>query len=44
MAHPLDMSQRLRADEITEDNERDRYQENAEQSIDGLYVVPRVVE
>ena len=44
MAHPLDMSQRLRADEVTEINERDRYQENAPQTQDGLYVVPRVVE
>ncbi len=44
MAHPLEMSQRLRADEVTEINERDRYQENAPQTQDGLYVVPRVVE
>jgi aspartyl-tRNA(Asn)/glutamyl-tRNA(Gln) amidotransferase subunit C len=44
MAHPLDMSQRLRADEVTEVNQRDRYQQNAEVTIDGLYVVPRVVE
>ena len=44
MAHPLDMSQRLRVDAVTEFNERDRYQENAPQIHDGLYVVPRVVE
>ena len=44
MAHPLDMSQRLRADEVTETNERDRYQANAPEISDGLYVVPRVVE
>ena len=44
MAHPLDMSQRLRVDEITATDERDRYQENATEKENGLYVVPRVVE
>ena len=44
MAHPLDMQQRLRPDEVTETNERDRYQQNAAETQDGLYVVPRVVE
>jgi aspartyl-tRNA(Asn)/glutamyl-tRNA(Gln) amidotransferase subunit C len=44
MAHPLAMSQRLRADEVTESNERECYQANAPEIEDGLYVVPRVVE
>ena len=44
MAHPLDMTQRLRADTVTETDQRDRYQENASDKQDGLYVVPRVVE
>jgi aspartyl-tRNA(Asn)/glutamyl-tRNA(Gln) amidotransferase subunit C len=44
MAHPLDMSQRLRADEVTESVERERYQANAPETENGLYVVPRVVE
>ena len=44
MAHPLDMSQRLRADEVTESDERDRYQANAPETENGVYVVPRVVE
>ena len=44
MAHPLEMSQRLRAYEVTAQDERDRYQENASETADGLYVVPRVVE
>jgi len=44
MAHPVDMSQRLRVDAVTETNERDRYQANAPEVSDGLYVVPRVVE
>lgn len=43
MAHPLDMAQRLRADVVTETNERDRYQENAADVSDGLYLVPKVI-
>ncbi|NND55229.1 MAG: Asp-tRNA(Asn)/Glu-tRNA(Gln) amidotransferase subunit GatC [Gammaproteobacteria bacterium] len=44
MAHPLDMAQRLRADAVTESDQRDRFQKNATETQDGLYVVPRVVE
>jgi aspartyl-tRNA(Asn)/glutamyl-tRNA(Gln) amidotransferase subunit C len=44
MAHPLAMSQRLRADEVSEVNQRDLYQENTDTTINGLYIVPRVVE
>jgi aspartyl-tRNA(Asn)/glutamyl-tRNA(Gln) amidotransferase subunit C len=44
MAHPLAMNQRLRPDEVTEVNERDQFQQNAPETLDGLYVVPRVVE
>jgi aspartyl-tRNA(Asn)/glutamyl-tRNA(Gln) amidotransferase subunit C len=44
MAHPLDMSQRLRADEVTATNQREYYQQNATEKQDGLYVVPRVIE
>ena len=44
MAHPLDMHQRLRADEVTEQNRRDDYQAVAPLTEDGLYLVPRVVE
>ena len=44
MAHPLDMSQRLRADEISEHDQRDLYQENAPQVDAGLYLVPKVIE
>ncbi|MBT8137247.1 MAG: Asp-tRNA(Asn)/Glu-tRNA(Gln) amidotransferase subunit GatC [Gammaproteobacteria bacterium] len=44
MAHPLDMSQRLRADEVTETDERDRFQGNAPAVEAGLYLVPRVIE
>lgn len=44
MAHPLDMVQRLRADEVTEHDQRDLYQQNAPQVEAGLYLVPKVIE
>ena len=44
MAHPLDAVQRLRADAVTETNERERFQENAPSVTDGLYLVPKVIE
>jgi len=44
MAHPLDMSQRLREDAVTEKVERERYQQNAPEVEAGLYLVPKVVE
>jgi aspartyl-tRNA(Asn)/glutamyl-tRNA(Gln) amidotransferase subunit C len=44
MAHPLDMSQRLRPDEVTETNQRDLYQRNAQAVGHGFYRVPKVIE
>lgn len=44
MAHPLNMSQRLRADEIAESDQRDQVQKNAPSVEDGYYLVPRVIE
>lgn len=44
MAHPQRAVQRLRPDEVTEPNDRDRYQRNAPAVERGLYLVPRVVE
>ncbi|MFC3681642.1 Asp-tRNA(Asn)/Glu-tRNA(Gln) amidotransferase subunit GatC [Bacterioplanoides pacificum] len=44
MAHPLDAVQRLRADVVTESNERERFQKIAPQIADGHYIVPKVVE
>ena len=44
MAHPLDMTQPLRADAVTEPDRREEYQTNAPAVRDGLYVVPRVIE
>jgi len=44
MAHPMDMNQRLRADEVSESDHRDQYQQNCQFVADGLYTVPRVIE
>ena len=44
MAHPLDMSQRLRADAVTEEVQRDLLQENSTAVQEGLYTVPQVIE
>ena len=44
MAHPLNMSQRLRPDEVTESNQRDFFQENAPATEGGYYLVPKVIE
>lgn len=44
MAHPLDRPQRLRADQVTEDDQHERYQENAANVERGLYLVPKVIE
>jgi aspartyl-tRNA(Asn)/glutamyl-tRNA(Gln) amidotransferase subunit C len=44
LAHSLNMTQRLRPDEVTEHDERDRYQANAAEVAHGLYLVPRVIE
>ncbi len=45
LAHPLDgQHQRLRADEVTETDQHEKYQTNAPAVTAGLYVVPRVIE
>lgn len=44
MAHPLDMSQRLRTDEVSESDQRKRFQANTPAVEAGLYLVPKVIE
>jgi aspartyl-tRNA(Asn)/glutamyl-tRNA(Gln) amidotransferase subunit C len=45
MAHPLaGLAQRLRPDEVTEQDRHAEYQPNAPQTAAGLYLVPRVIE
>lgn len=44
MAHPLDATQPLREDEVTEPDRRDAYQAIAPATEAGLYLVPKVIE
>jgi len=44
MAHPLDATQRLREDVVTETVVRDDFQKIAPETAEGYYLVPRVVE
>ncbi len=44
MSHPLELPQRLRADTVTESNQRDLFQENAPKVERGLFLVPQVIE
>jgi aspartyl-tRNA(Asn)/glutamyl-tRNA(Gln) amidotransferase subunit C len=45
MAHPLaGLSQRLRPDAVTEEDQHERYQANAPLTTAALYLVPKVIE
>ena len=44
LSNPLDSRQRLRADEVTETDQRDKFQNIAPDVAEGLYRVPRVIE
>lgn len=44
LAHPLDMSQRLRNDVVIECDMREKFQQIAPQVEAGLYLVPKVIE
>ncbi len=44
MANPLDATQRLRDDEVTETDQRERFLAIAPATEEGLYLVPRVIE
>jgi len=44
LAHPLEASQRLREDVVSEVNHRDSYQAIAPAVEDGLYLVPKVID
>lgn len=41
---PLEITQRLRADTVSEDNLRELYQSIAPATKDGLYLVPKVLD
>ena len=44
MAHPLAETQRLRADEVTESDQREHFQAIAPAVENNLYLVPKVIE
>ena len=44
MAHAQDLSQRLRDDVVTEQNQREAFQAIAPETEGGLYLVPKVIE
>ena len=44
MAHPFDATMRLRADEVTETDQRDKFLSVAPRVERGLYLVPKVID
>jgi aspartyl-tRNA(Asn)/glutamyl-tRNA(Gln) amidotransferase subunit C len=44
MAHPQDVTQRLREDRVTDTDQHALFQSVAPRTEDGLYLVPRVIE
>ena len=44
LAHPLEMTQRLRPDEVTEHDQHEKFQQLAPKVEAGLYLVPQVIE
>ena len=44
MSNPLDARQRLRADQVSEEDQREQFQQIAPQVEAGLYLVPRVLD
>ncbi len=44
MAHPQDMTQRLREDRVTETDQRELLMKNAPKAENGLFLVPKVIE
>ena len=44
MSHPLQATQRLREDEVTEINQREAFRAIAPDTEDGLFLVPKVIE
>ena len=44
MSHPLDLSQPLRKDKVTEKDDRKNLQKNAPSIKAGLFMVPKVIE
>ncbi len=44
LAHPLEIASPLRADEVTEEDQRERFQQGAPAVADGYYLVPKFMD
>ena len=44
MSHPLNLKQELRKDEVKEVNQRDLFQEGNENTDNGYYKVPKIID
>ena len=44
LAHPLEATQRLRPDVVSESDERENFQSVAPETENGLFLVPKVIE
>jgi len=44
LSSPLEQNQRLRADQVSESNQRDKFLQNAPLTEEGLFLVPKVIE
>ncbi|MBL4609022.1 MAG: Asp-tRNA(Asn)/Glu-tRNA(Gln) amidotransferase subunit GatC [Pseudomonadales bacterium] len=44
LSNPLEQTQRLRPDQVTESNQREKFLQNAPLIEDGLFLVPKVIE
>lgn len=44
LAHPLDLTARLRLDEVSEPDQREVFQAQAPAVADGYYLVPKVID
>ena len=44
LAHPLEIGARLRPDEVSETDQREKFQQIAPETDKGYYLVPRVLE
>lgn len=44
LSHPFEIEQRLREDQVTEPDQREKYQQIAPQIEAGLYLVPKVID
>ena len=44
MAHPMELTARFRVDEVSETNQREKFQQIAPATEEGHYLVPKVIE